>query len=123
MTSAASRLYGYRGTNWPPLMRVYRLYYGIKGKLSLQHLFIMYFRIHNSTVDLDVNALYPHVEYPVSRGTPSLAPLVTWDHTDTWFVEFSKVLTMVRFGYLFSKNILLYSKGHIGYQKWLAYQN
>lgn len=64
------------------------------------------YRLQSSKVDLDPNALYPHVEYPVSRGTPSLAPLVTWDHKDTWFLEFSKVMEMVRVEY-FSKMILL----------------
>lgn len=63
-------------------------------------------RLQSSKVDLDPNALYPHVEYPVSRGTPSLAPLVTWDHKDTWFLEFAKVMEMVRVKY-FSKMILL----------------
>lgn len=60
-------------------------------------------RLHNSKVDLDVNALYPPVEYPVSRGTPSLASLVTWDHTDSWFLEFTKVMGMVRFKFFFLK--------------------
>ncbi|XP_063239176.1 fatty acid synthase-like isoform X3 [Bacillus rossius redtenbacheri] len=31
-----------------------------------------------------VSALYPPVQFPVSRGTPSLAPLATWDHSKTW---------------------------------------
>lgn len=30
--------------------------------------------------------LYPPINYPVSRGTPSLQPLVEWDHTDDWTV-------------------------------------
>ncbi|KAJ1528633.1 hypothetical protein ONE63_007028 [Megalurothrips usitatus] len=29
-----------------------------------------------------VSALCPDVEFPVSRGTPSLAPLVSWDHAE-----------------------------------------
>lgn len=38
--------------------------------------------IHNLLPD--VNAIYPPMEYPVSRGTPSLASLVTWIHDIDW---------------------------------------
>ena len=34
----------------------------------------------------DISKLYPQVSYPVSRGTPSLSPLIKWDHSDDWFV-------------------------------------
>ncbi|XP_039450932.1 fatty acid synthase-like [Culex pipiens pallens] len=30
--------------------------------------------------------LYPAVDFPVSRGTPMISPLVRWDHAATWFV-------------------------------------
>ncbi|XP_021929696.1 fatty acid synthase-like isoform X3 [Zootermopsis nevadensis] len=30
--------------------------------------------------------LYPSVEYPVSRGTPMISPLVRWEHSQDWFV-------------------------------------
>lgn len=33
---------------------------------------------------VDANAIYPPVEYPVSRGTPSLASLATWNHETEW---------------------------------------
>ncbi|PSN47327.1 hypothetical protein C0J52_04406 [Blattella germanica] len=29
--------------------------------------------------------LYPPVQLPVSRGTPSISPLVRWDHCDSWY--------------------------------------
>ncbi|XP_065203846.1 fatty acid synthase-like [Planococcus citri] len=32
----------------------------------------------------DVNAIYPAVEYPVAKGTPSLATLATWNHENDW---------------------------------------
>ena len=34
----------------------------------------------------NIDKLYPRVSYPVSRGTPSLSPLIKWDHSDDWFV-------------------------------------
>lgn len=47
-------------------------------------------------MNVDVNVLYPPIEYPVSRGTPSLAPLVTWNHTDVCYEEFSSTVVLVR---------------------------
>ncbi|CAH0395932.1 unnamed protein product [Bemisia tabaci] len=32
----------------------------------------------------NVSALYPPVQFPVPRDTPSLQPLVTWDHSETY---------------------------------------
>lgn len=31
-------------------------------------------------VNLDIDNLYPKVEYPVSRGTQSISSLIEWDH-------------------------------------------
>ncbi|XP_046739716.1 fatty acid synthase-like [Diprion similis] len=30
--------------------------------------------------------LYPHVRYPVSRGTPMISPLIRWEHSENWYV-------------------------------------
>ncbi|XP_011503082.1 PREDICTED: fatty acid synthase-like [Ceratosolen solmsi marchali] len=30
--------------------------------------------------------LYPPVEFPVSRATPMISPLIKWEHSDNWFV-------------------------------------
>lgn len=32
--------------------------------------------------------LYPKINYPVSRGTPSISPLIKWNHSEDWFVAF-----------------------------------
>jgi fatty acid synthase, animal type len=37
-------------------------------------------------LELPVNNLYPPVEFPVSRGTPMISPLMGWDHAEDWFV-------------------------------------
>ena len=34
----------------------------------------------------DVSKLYPEVTYPVSRSTPMIAPVIRWNHNDTWYV-------------------------------------
>jgi fatty acid synthase, animal type len=41
-------------------------------------------QIYNAGVDLNLNALYPTVKFPVSSTTPSLSSLVQWDHSDSW---------------------------------------
>ncbi|KAK9884212.1 hypothetical protein WA026_005162 [Henosepilachna vigintioctopunctata] len=33
-----------------------------------------------------VQRLYPKVQFPVSRGTPMIAPKIKWDHSKDWFV-------------------------------------
>lgn len=30
--------------------------------------------------------LYPNVDFPVSRGTPMISPLIRWEHSNDWFV-------------------------------------
>lgn len=35
---------------------------------------------------MDVSKLYPPIQFPVSRGTPMIAPLIKWDHKEDYFV-------------------------------------
>lgn len=35
---------------------------------------------------MPIERLYPGVEFPVSRGTSMISPLIKWDHTEDWFV-------------------------------------
>jgi fatty acid synthase, animal type len=35
---------------------------------------------------MDVSKLYPAIEFPVSRGTPMISPLIKWDHSENYFV-------------------------------------
>jgi fatty acid synthase, animal type len=35
---------------------------------------------------MDVSKLYPSIQFPVSRGTPMISPLVKWDHSENHFV-------------------------------------
>lgn len=36
---------------------------------------------------MHIERLYPPVEFPVSRGTAMISPLLEWDHTDDYFVS------------------------------------
>jgi fatty acid synthase, animal type len=53
--------------------------------LSLTHKF-NFLRIYENGVDLDLAKLYPQIEFPVSRGTPMISPLIKWDHSESHFV-------------------------------------
>lgn len=35
---------------------------------------------------MSLDRIYPAISYPVSRGTPMIAPLIKWDHSQDWFV-------------------------------------
>jgi fatty acid synthase, animal type len=43
------------------------------------------FRIYQNGIDIEVSNLYPPVEFPVSRTTPMIAPLIEWDHSENHF--------------------------------------
>lgn len=47
----------------------------------------------------NIEAFYPPVDYPVSRGTHSLGPLFFWDHSENWPIkcESLKVSELVLF--------------------------
>lgn len=37
---------------------------------------------------MSIDVLYPTVEFPVSRGTPMISPMISmgWNHSENWFV-------------------------------------
>lgn len=44
------------------------------------------FSLYENGIDFDIAKLYPSVDFPVSRGTPMIAPLIKWEHSEDWFV-------------------------------------
>ncbi|KAG5316385.1 FAS synthase, partial [Acromyrmex insinuator] len=55
-------------------------------------------KLYNAGLQPDIAKLYPLVEYPVSRGTPMIAPSIRWEHTDDWFVTAYKLQKKVTSG-------------------------
>lgn len=43
-------------------------------------------KLHLGNITPNCAKLYPPIQFPVSRGTPSISPLIRWDHHDEWFV-------------------------------------
>lgn len=48
------------------------------------------FSLYLASQKLDIAKLYPEIQFPVSRGTPMLSPLIRWDHReDAYVVKYS----------------------------------
>lgn len=78
----------------------------------------MMHRIYEAGANFRVQNLYPPVEFPVSRGTPMIAPLVRWEHSNDWFVpsfrDFGEVKSGERMVTVTLKdNNFKYLSGHI----------
>nr|XP_003703606.1 PREDICTED: fatty acid synthase [Megachile rotundata] len=43
-------------------------------------------KLYNAGLQPQLANIYPHVEFPVSRGTPMISPYIKWEHSDDWFV-------------------------------------
>ncbi|XP_075559945.1 fatty acid synthase-like [Dermacentor variabilis] len=53
---------------------------------NLQYFLRSLGELHTFGVEMDLSVIYPPVPCPVPRGTPSIAHLVSWDHSQTWDV-------------------------------------
>ncbi|XP_071628686.1 fatty acid synthase-like isoform X1 [Temnothorax longispinosus] len=43
-------------------------------------------KLYNAGLQPQIANLYPTVEFPVSRGTPIISPLIRWDHSENFLV-------------------------------------
>lgn len=53
---------------------------------NLDFLFSAIGKMHAAGLKPAIEKLYPKVEFPVPRGTPSISSLIKWDHSTTWGV-------------------------------------
>ncbi|KAL1508883.1 hypothetical protein ABEB36_003705 [Hypothenemus hampei] len=51
---------------------------------GLEYLLNALGKMYLAGMDLSVGNIYPRIEYPVGRGTRSLAPLAHWNHSEVW---------------------------------------
>ncbi|XP_045461517.1 fatty acid synthase-like isoform X2 [Harmonia axyridis] len=54
------------------------------SKSGVEFLFNSLGKLYLAGLDLNIQNLYPKIEFPVSRGTPSLSNLAHWEHSETW---------------------------------------
>lgn len=43
-------------------------------------------KIYQTGVDINIRQIYPKIEFPVSRGTEMISPLIKWNHNENLFV-------------------------------------
>ncbi|XP_046739715.1 fatty acid synthase-like isoform X2 [Diprion similis] len=43
-------------------------------------------RMYEIGLSPQLSNLYPDIQYPVSRGTPMISPLIRWEHSEDWYV-------------------------------------
>ncbi|XP_050524285.1 fatty acid synthase [Daktulosphaira vitifoliae] len=85
---------------------------------GLEYLFTALGNMFEVGLNPKLSSLYPDVEFPVSRGTPMIAPLVRWDHSEDWFVTMYRVQDKIKSG---ERNITIslkddeyeYLSGHV----------
>nr|UEN71129.1 fatty acid synthase 1 [Glyphodes pyloalis] len=56
------------------------------NKDNVQVLFNAFGKLYEAGVNPHLANIYPHVPYPVSQGTPMIAHLVEWEHSEDWYV-------------------------------------
>ncbi|XP_069699383.1 fatty acid synthase-like [Periplaneta americana] len=62
--------------------------------------------------------LYPPVQYPMSRGTPMISPLILWEHSQDWYVMSYKAQSTLKYGEKswdidLDDDMLEYLSGHV----------
>lgn len=58
----------------------------------------MFFRLYAAGFNPKLDRLYPKVQWPVSRGTCMLSPLIKWNHSADWFVTMYKAQDKIKSG-------------------------
>lgn len=59
---------------------------GVFVKFQLKPHFYRYCRLFVNGFTIPIDKIYPTIEYPVSRNTPMIAPLIKWDHAQDFMV-------------------------------------
>lgn len=54
--------------------------------------------MYEAGVNAKFSAIYPEVSLPVSRGTPMIAPLVRWEHSEDWYVTSYRMQEKIKSG-------------------------
>lgn len=59
----------------------------------------------------NIEALYPSINYPVSRGTQALHSIFPWDHSETWKIKC--MIQGVSIIYIYDLKLTNYTKVNI----------
>ncbi|VVC40005.1 Hypothetical protein CINCED_3A009213 [Cinara cedri] len=53
---------------------------------GLRYILSVFGKLFEIGINPKISKLYPEIEFPVSRGTPMIAPLIRWNHSEEWHV-------------------------------------
>ncbi|XP_060866838.1 fatty acid synthase-like [Metopolophium dirhodum] len=67
-------------------------------KDGIEYLLSAFGKIFEAGLNPKISNLYPDIEFPVSRGTPMIAPLVRWEHSEDWYVTMYRVQDKIKSG-------------------------
>ncbi|CAI6352158.1 unnamed protein product [Macrosiphum euphorbiae] len=67
-------------------------------KDGIDYLLSAFGKIFEAGLNPKISNLYPDIEFPVSRGTPMIAPLVRWEHSEDWYVTMYRVQDKIKSG-------------------------
>ncbi|KAL0266678.1 UNVERIFIED_CONTAM: hypothetical protein PYX00_009160 [Menopon gallinae] len=65
---------------------------------NAQVLFTGIGKLYEAGVEVQLQNLYPHVSYPVSRNTPMISPIVRWEHSEDWYVTTYRLQEKIKSG-------------------------
>ncbi|XP_022831505.1 fatty acid synthase [Spodoptera litura] len=65
---------------------------------NVQVLFTAIGKLYESGLNPHLANIYPHIPFPVSQGTPMLAHLVEWEHSEDWYVTSYKAQEKMKSG-------------------------
>lgn len=54
---------------------------------------------------MQIQNLYPAIQFPVTIETPMIAPLIRWEHSQSWFVATFNHLTHAKVEHIFRINL------------------
>ncbi|XP_046963942.1 fatty acid synthase-like [Vanessa cardui] len=70
----------------------------IKSEDYLQSLFTSLGKLYEAGLNPHLANIYPTIKFPVSQGTPMLAHLVEWEHSEAWYVTVHEAKTKLQSG-------------------------
>lgn len=85
---------------------------------NIQHVLMAMGELYLHGANPRMEFLYPQIEFPVSRGTPMIAPLIKWDHSFDWFITKFESQEKIKSGertvtVLLSDEEMEYVAGHV----------
>lgn len=73
-----------------------------KEKLTATTLLSTLGKLYEEGYNFKTEKLYPKVEFPVSRGTSMISPIIKWNHSEDWYTAFYCICENAKSGHHFA---------------------